>query len=101
MLEKFPRFSIPRYGPLPNTPVNNTELNLAEIFRKVPQLCFNEEQMDFGCLVTYSIHTTFCDELTGDSLSVLLNLRPQDQPCYRQTIDLDGPKPNDLPMLGP
>ena len=83
MLEKFPRFSIPRYGLLPNTPVNNAELNLAEIFRKFPQLCFNEEQMDFGCLVTYSIHTTFCDELKGDSLSVLLNLRPQDQPCYR------------------
>ena len=28
MLEKFPR--VPRYGLLPNTPVNNAELNLAE-----------------------------------------------------------------------
>ena len=61
MLEKFPRFSIPRYGLLPNTPVNNAELNLAELFRKFPQLCFNEKQMDFGCLVTCSIRETFCE----------------------------------------
>ena len=30
VLEKFPRFKISRYGLLPNTPVNNTEVNLAE-----------------------------------------------------------------------
>ena len=74
VLEKFPR--VPRYGLLPNTPVNNAELNLAEFFRKFPQL-------HFGCLVTYSIPETFCDELKGDSLSALLSLSPQDQPCCR------------------
>ena len=30
MLEKFPRFSIPHYGLLPNTAVNNAEFNLPE-----------------------------------------------------------------------
>ena len=53
---------------------------------KFPYLRFNKKQMDFGCLVTSSIRETFSDQLKGDSLSVLLNLRPQDQ-----TIDVDGP----------
>ena len=75
MLEKFPRFSIPRYGLLPNTPVNNAELNLAEFSRKFPQLCFNEKQMDFGCLVTCSIPETFCDELKGVSTSEFVTAR--------------------------
>ena len=30
--KKFPRFSILRYGLLPNTPVNNAELYLAEFY---------------------------------------------------------------------
>ena len=79
MLEKVPRFSIPRYGLSPNTPVNNAELNLAEIFRKFSQQSFKEKHMDFVCLIIYSIHTTFCDKLKGGSLSVLLNLPPHDK----------------------
>ena len=70
------RFSIPRYGLLPNTPVNNAEFNLAEFFHKL--LSKVSTKIDGFCLFG-SIHTTLCDELKGHSLPLPLN---KDQPCY-------------------
>ena len=63
---------------LPNTLVNNAVLNLTGIWQKFSQLRFNKKKDEFWVLVVCSIHTTFCDELKGDSPSVLLSLLPRD-----------------------